>query len=65
MAVDILVIGAWVILNWSVFSWFSLPTWALYVIIFAGVIVYSRITPTWERPYRSPDLSPETSSEEL
>ena len=56
MAVDVLVLAAWILVNWSVFAWLSLPTWSMYVTIFAGVIVYSRITPTWERPYRSPDL---------
>lgn len=57
MAVDLVVLVGWILLNWSVFSWFSLPTWMLYVTLFVGVIIYSRITPTWERPYRSPDLS--------
>lgn len=56
MVVDVLVIAAWVLVNLSVFAWFALPTWSMYVSIFAGVIIYSRITPTWQRPYRSPDL---------
>ena len=60
MVVDVLVLAAWVIFNWSLFAWFALPTWLLYVTIFAGVIVYSRVTPTWRRPYRSPDLPDDT-----
>lgn len=56
MVVDLLVMVAWILVSISVFSWFALPTWFLYVCIFAGVIIYSRITPTWQRPYRSPDL---------
>lgn len=56
IAVDLAVVTAWVLVTWSTFAWFSLPTWLLYVTLFAGVIIYSRITPPWERPYRSPDL---------
>lgn len=56
MTVDVLVVVAWILVNLSVFGWFSLPTWLLYVSIFVGVIVYTRISPTWQRPYRSPDL---------
>lgn len=65
MTVDALVIAAWILINWSIFAWLGLPTWLLYVTLFAGVIVYSRITPTWTRPYRSPDLPEESESEEL
>ena len=65
MAVDLFVIAAWILVNVSVFAWFSLPTWSLYVWLFAGIFVYSRITRTWERPYRSPDLPEESNSEEL
>ncbi len=56
MVVDILVVSAWVLVIVSVFAWFALPTWLLYVCLFVGVIVYSRVTTTWRRPYRSPDL---------
>ncbi len=58
MLVDLFVILAWIIAAWTIFGLLNLPVWLLYVVLFAGVIVYSRITPTWERPYRSPDLEP-------
>lgn len=59
MAVDLTILTAWTISAWAIFNWFSLPTWFFYVILFTGVIAYSRITPTWERPYRSPDYESE------
>ena len=65
ITVDVLVLGAWLLINFSVFDWFGLPTWLMYVTIFAGVIVYSRITIPWERPYRSPDLPETDPSDEL
>ncbi len=52
---DIAVLAAWVLLISAVFSWLGLPNWLLYVVIFGGVVVYARATPTWKRPYRSPD----------
>ena len=55
---DLLVMLTWVIASWTVFGMLSLPRWLFYVVLFIGVIVYSRITPPWERPYRSPDLDP-------
>ncbi|MCL9813037.1 hypothetical protein [Natranaeroarchaeum aerophilus] len=52
---DTAVLVAWVLVVSSIFSWLDLPNWLLYVVIFAGVVVYARATPTWERPYQSPD----------
>lgn len=56
MLVDLLVLLAWLIATTALFGWLDLPRWLLYVVIFAGAMIYSRITPAWERPYRSPDL---------
>lgn len=56
MLVDLLVIWAWIIAAFSIFAILGLWRWLLYIVVFAGVIVYTRITPPWERPYRSPDL---------
>jgi len=55
MGTDLAVLFTWILLTASVAAWFALPTWLLYVVLFAGVVVYTRVTPTWERPYRSPD----------
>lgn len=55
MAVDATVLVAWLFVTTAVFRWFALPQWLLYVVVFGGIIVYSRITPSWKRPYRSPD----------
>lgn len=55
MIVDAAILAAWVLALSTVFDAFGLPSWFLYVVLFTGVVVYTRITPTWERPYRSPD----------
>lgn len=63
MLVDGSVIAAWLLGTWTVFGSIGLPTWLFYLVLFLGVIIYSRLTPPWARPYRSPDLP--TDSEEL
>lgn len=55
IVVDVAVLTAWLFATTTVFEWLALPRWLLYIVLFVGVVVYSRITPTWERPYRSPD----------
>lgn len=55
MLTDLLVLLAWILATTTVAAWFDLPTWLLYVVLFTGVVVYTRVTPPWERPYRSPD----------
>lgn len=62
IVVDALVMAAWTVVTWTVFGAVGLPAWLFYLVLFIGVIVYSRLTPPWERPYRSPDLD---SSQEL
>lgn len=57
---DQLVVDAAVLLSWTVasaalFRWLSLPQWLHYLVLFVGIAVYSRLTPNWERPYRSLD----------
>ena len=63
MVIDMTVLLAWMIALWAIFGFLELPRWLLYVVLFVGVIVYSRITPTWERPYRSPDIDEDSRSE--
>ena len=58
LLVDFIVLTAWVVGTWSLFGYLAFPTWLTYLLIFVGVIFYSRITPTWERPYVSPDMPP-------
>ena len=62
MLVDVAVLTAWVLGTTTVFGWLGLPSWLLYIVLFTGVVVYSRVTPTWERPYRSPDEPGRASS---
>lgn len=45
----------WIFVATATFDWLSQPPWLLYVVLFTGVALYTRVTPTWERPYRSPD----------
>lgn len=55
MVVDAAILATWLFVTTAVFQWLALPRWLLYVVVFVGVAVYARITPTWQRPYRSPD----------
>lgn len=55
IAVDAALLAAWVLATSTAFDILELPSWLLYVVLFVGVVVYTRITPTWERPYQSPD----------
>lgn len=61
--VDFSVMAAWLFGTWTIAAAIRFPTWLFYLVLFIGVIIYSRLTPPWVRPYRSPDLTPE--SEEL
>lgn len=55
IVVDFALLITWVLLASTVFGWLALPNWLLYIVIFGGVVMYARATPTWKRPYRSPD----------
>lgn len=55
MAVDVAVLFAWITATTTAFATLELPIWLLYLVLFTGVVVYTRLTPPWERPYRSPD----------
>ncbi len=61
--VDVSVMAAWLLGTWTIFTAIGFPTWLFYLVLFVGVIIYSRMTPPWVRPYRSPDLP--ADSEEL
>lgn len=55
MVVDAAILVAWLFVTTAVFRWLTLPQWLLYVVVFGGIGVYTRLSPTWQRPYRSPD----------
>lgn len=55
MLIDAAILVTWLFVTTAVFRRFVLPRWLLYVVVFGGIVVYSRITPSWKRPYRSPD----------
>jgi uncharacterized membrane protein len=55
MVVDAAILAAWLLVTTAAFQWLALPRWLLYVVVFVGVVAYARVTPTWKRPYRSPD----------
>lgn len=61
--VDLIVLVAWIVVTRAVFGVLGLPQWLFYLVLLLGVFIYTRVTPPWERPYRSPDL--EGASEEL
>lgn len=55
MVVDAAVLLSWMVASAALFRWLSLPQWLHYLVLFVGIGAYSRLTPDWERPYRSPD----------
>ncbi|MFC3957719.1 hypothetical protein [Halovivax cerinus] len=52
---DVSLLLVWMFVASATFDWLEQPPWLLYVVTFTGVVLYTRVTPTWERPYRSPD----------
>ena len=55
MIVDAAVLLTWIVVSAVAFRWLTLPQWAHYLVLFVGIAVYAKVTPTWERPYRSPE----------
>jgi len=55
MVVDGAILVVWLLLTTAAFQRFALPRWLLYVVAFTGIVVYTRVTPAWRRPYRSPE----------
>lgn len=53
--IDGVLLFSWILLISGISGWFDLPRWLFYVVVFAGVVVYTQLTPSWVRPYRSPD----------
>ena len=52
IVVDAAMLAAWLLVTTLAFQWFALPWWLLYVVVFVGVVVYTRVTPSWRRPYK-------------
>ena len=52
IVVDAAILATWLLVTTLVFQWFALPWWLLYVVVFVGVVVYTRVTPSWRRPYK-------------
>lgn len=55
LVVDFAILLTWIILSVTVFRRLLLPQWLYYLVLFLGIAVYSKLTPGWERPDRSPD----------
>lgn len=55
LVVDTAVLLSWIVVSAALFRWLSLPQWLHYLVLFVGIAAYSKLTPDWERPYRSPD----------
>ena len=54
LLVDAAILLAWMVGSAALFRWLALPPWLHYLVLFLGVVVYSQVTPNWERPYSSP-----------
>ncbi|MFW6437314.1 MAG: hypothetical protein ACOCYZ_06745 [Halococcoides sp.] len=55
LIVDAAVLLAWIVVSATAFRVLALPQWAHYLVLFVGIAVYAKLTPSWERPYRSPE----------
>lgn len=58
LLVDVVSLSAWTSLAVTLFVFMNYPRWLLYLVVMFGVVVYTRITPTWEPPDGSPDQEP-------
>lgn len=52
---DTTLVLAWALLSTIAYQEVGLPRWTYYVVTFVGVVVYTRATTPWSRPYSSPD----------
>lgn len=52
---DTAVVLTWALAMTIVFPELGLPRWIQYLVTFVGVVVYTRATVPWSRPYTSPD----------
>lgn len=55
LVVDAAILLTWLVVSAAVFRWLGLPQWLHYLVLFVGIAAYSKVTPDWERPYRSPE----------
>lgn len=55
MVVDLSLVVTWVLLTTTLFEVLDLHRWLLYIVLFVGIVFYTRVTPVWTRPYQSPD----------
>jgi hypothetical protein len=53
LLVDAAILLAWMVGSATLFRRLALPPWLHYLVLFLGVVIYARVTPNWERPYRS------------
>lgn len=52
---DTAVVLTWALVMTIAFQGLGLPRWIQYLGTFVGVVVYTRATMPWSRPYTSPD----------
>ena len=52
---DALAVGAWALVMTTWAQGLGLPRWLCYLVAFAGVVGYTRVTSSWRRPYGSAD----------
>lgn len=55
LVVDAIIIFTWIVVSAALFRELSLPRWLHYLVLFVGVVIYSRLTPNWERSARPVD----------
>ncbi|MFB6235401.1 MAG: hypothetical protein ABEH81_07595 [Halopenitus sp.] len=49
LVVDAAVLLSWIVVSAALFRWLTLPQWLHYLVLFGGVVVYSKITRGWDQ----------------
>ena len=52
---DVVALSAWALVMAVWAQGLGLPRWLCYLLTFAGIVGYTRVTSPWRRPYGSPD----------
>ncbi|MGZ0746552.1 MULTISPECIES: hypothetical protein [unclassified Haloparvum] len=49
LVVDAAVLLSWIVVSAALFRWLTLPQWLHYLVLFGGVVVYSKLTSGWDQ----------------
>ena len=50
IVVDGTILLAWIVVSAALFRWLVIPRWLHSLVLLVGIVVYSVVTPGWDRP---------------